>query len=156
MYVPPAGVSEETQDHAKERGWNWFAPFDVLCIAVQERLMMQIGYADGFGADTAAKIVSNNSGDIGNIFHLESATIGEPSPHDLWIGYLGYTDHEGKSHGGWNISGSLVGITAKAIQPAGGQRPARLALVNVSEVLRSIRNNAVMMNIQFPVPADSQ
>lgn len=78
-YVPPAGASEDAQDHAKERGWNWFSPIDVLNIAVQERLMMQIGYADGFGADTAANVVTNNAGDIGRIFWLASARIGEPS-----------------------------------------------------------------------------
>jgi hypothetical protein len=157
IYVPPAGASEEAQDHAKERGWNWFTPIDVLGIAVQERLMMQIGYADGLGADTAAKIVVGNAGDIGRMFWLASAPVGEPSPHDLWIGYLGYTDREGKSYGGWNISGSLATITAKSIElPAGGQRPSRLALVNVSAVLRDIRNNAARLGITFPVPADWQ
>jgi hypothetical protein len=157
IYVPPAGVSEDVQDHVKERGWNYFTPIHVLQIAVQERLMMQIGYADGFGADTAAKIVINNAGDIGRIFWLASATIGEPSPDDLWMGYLGFTDRDGKNYGGCNVSGTLAAISAEPLKmTAGGRQPTRLALVNVSEVLRSIRNNAVRMNIQFPVPADWQ
>lgn len=158
-YVPPAGASEDTQDHAKERGWNWFSPVDVLLIAVQERLMMQIGYADGYAdgssADTAAKIVINNAGDIGRIFWLASPTIGEPSPHDLWVGYLGYTDRLGGSYGGRNIGGSLATIVAEQVKvDTAGEQPARLVLVNVSAVLRDIRNNAARLNITFPVPAD--
>ncbi|RXG87649.1 hypothetical protein [Bradyrhizobium vignae] len=156
-YVPPAGASEEIQDHAKERGWNWFSPIDVLLIAVQERLMMQIGYAEGFAADTAAKVVTNNAGDIGRIFWLASKTIGEPSPHDLWVGYLGYTDRLGGSHGGRNLSGSLATIVAEQINSDTPEaQPARVVLVNVSAVLRDIRNSATRLNVTFPVPADWQ
>lgn len=156
-YVPPAGASEDAQDHAKERGWNWFSPIDVLNIAVQERLMMQIGYADGFGADTAANVVTNNAGDIGRIFWLASARIGEPSPHDLWVGYLGYTDRLGGSYGGRNLSGSLAAIVAEQINSDSDDgQAARVALVNVSAVLRDIRNSAIRLNITFPVPADWQ
>jgi hypothetical protein len=157
IYVPPAGASEDVQDHAKERGWNWFTPIHVLQIAVQERLMAQIGYAGGFGADTAAKIVINNAGDIGRIFWLASAPVGEPSPNDLWIGYLGYTDRVGNSYGGRNLSGSIAAIVAEQVEvDAEGEQPARIVLANVSAVLRDIRNNAARLNIAFPVPADWQ
>lgn len=157
IYVPPAGASEEVQDHAKERGWNWFSPIDVLCIAVQERLMMQIGYADGFGADTAAKIVVNNAGDISRIFWLASAKIGDPSPNDLWVGYLGHTDSAGNSLGGRNLGGSLAKIVAEQIKTdSEDERPARVVLANVSAALRDIRNNAGRLGITFPVPADWQ
>lgn len=153
IYVPPAGASAGIQDHAKERGWNWFSPIDVLLIAVQERLMAQIGYADGFSADTAAKIVINNAGDIGNILWLASPTIGETSPHDIWVGYLGYTDQVGGDNGGRNVSGSLASIVGWIEADAD---KSRLVLVNVSAVLRDIRNRADRLNIEFVVPAESE
>lgn len=150
----PVGATEEIQDQAKERGWNWFSPIDALMIAVQERLMMQIGYADGFGADTAAKIVSNNAGAIGNIYWLSSPTIGEPSPHDLWIGYLGYTNQLGETNGGSNLGGALASINDVITADSMNQNPARASLVNVSGVLREVRCRAVKLGINFPVPAD--
>ncbi|MBH5400446.1 hypothetical protein HZZ13_22010 [Bradyrhizobium sp. CNPSo 4010] len=151
--VPSQGATDEIRDRAKERGWNWFSPVDVLLIAVQERLMMEIGYADGSSAATAAKIVECNAGDIGHMYWLASPTIGEPSPHDLWVGYLGYTDQGGRNSGGRNLGGDLVSVLGQ-LKADVEQQKARLVLVNASTVLRDIRNNAARFNITFPVPAD--
>jgi hypothetical protein len=144
---------EDIRDHAKERGWNWFSPIDVLLIAVQQRLMMEIGYSDGYGADTAANVVTKNASEIGRIYWLASPTIDKPSPHDLWVGYVGFTDHEGRASGGREIGGHIEGILS-SIAADGDRQKARLGIVNVSAVLRDVRNNAARCNISFPVPAD--
>lgn len=117
--------------------------------------MMEIGCADGYSADTAAKIVTNNAGDIGRIYWLAAPTIGEPSRHDIWIGYLGYTDQDGRSYGGWNVGGDLDTVLQK-VKANGEQQKARLVLVNASAVLRDIRNTAARLKIDFPVPANWQ
>lgn len=153
VYAPPRGAPEDCQDRAKERGWNWFSPIDVLLIAVQERLTAQIGYADGSDTGTATNVVVNNAGDIGRIFWLASPTIGDPSPDDLWVGYVGHADRLDGSSGCSHLGGSL----ARIMQKAGGdtaQEGARLVLVNVSAVLRDVRTNADRLKITFPVPAN--
>jgi hypothetical protein len=69
----------------------------------------------------------------------------------------GHTDRVGNSYGGRNLSGSIATIVAEQVKAdAEGEQPARVVLVNVSEVLRAIRNNAARLNITFPVPADWQ
>jgi hypothetical protein len=113
--------------------------------------MTQFGYAAGFDTATAAQIVIRNAGDIGRIFWLASPTIDEPSPHDLWVGYLGHTDPlTGRCS---QISGTLSRVLE--IAGADTQRGhARLVLVNVSEVLRDVRGSADHFKITYPVPAN--
>jgi hypothetical protein len=155
FYVPPAGVSDEILDKVRERNWNWFAPYDVFCIAIQSRLMAEIGYADGLAANTAAKIVANNGGDIGRVFHLApKGKIEKPSHHDIWIGYLGFTDVDGSNKGGQNLGGSLANIisTIKSADAPGSK--SRLFLVNASAVLREIRQQANLLSIEFLVAAE--
>lgn len=153
VYVPPRGAPEDCQDRAKERGWNWFSPIDVLLIAVQERLTAQIGYADGSDPRTAANVVVNNAGDIGRIYWLASSTIGDASQDDLWVGYVGHADRLDDGSGCSHVGGSLARIM-ETIGDDTAREGRRLVLVNVSAVLRDVRTNADRANIMFPVPSD--
>jgi hypothetical protein len=151
--VPPTGTSEETLDRVRERNWNWFTPIDVFRIAIQSRLMSEIGY-DGLAASTAANIVISNSSDIGNVFHLASkGKIEKSSHHDIWIGYLGITDADDKNNVCRDLSGSLANIVS-TIKSVDQGHKSRLFLVNASAVLREIRQRANRLGIEFLVAAE--
>lgn len=155
FHTTPAGVSDEILDKARERNWNWFAPYDVFRIAIQAQLMAEIGYADGLAASTAEKIVSNNNECIRPVFFLApKGRIEKPSHHDIWIGYLGFTDADGGNKGGQNLGGSLSNIVSTIKSDERQGHKSRLFLVNVSAVLREIRQRANRLGIEFLVAAE--
>lgn len=151
--------SEAYRDDIGAPGWNRFSAVDVLLIAVQQRLMSTIGYADGLGPETARNIVGNNGGAIADMLRASVKS-------DEWIGYVGQPIERGGSDGGFNVSGSVAAVferisrrcvaegdpTSSSLFTADSAAE-RIFLVNVSEVLRALRSRALAAGLQFPKEA---
>lgn len=122
--------------------WNRWAAVEVVGVAVAERLMMEIGYADGLPPVTAAKIVVNNA------IAIHEAQ--ERPDTDIWAGYVGHADS--KACGGFNVCGSFREIAQKIEQSKSEYRDcetARAFLVNVSAVIRAVKQRAAKNGIDF-------
>jgi hypothetical protein len=144
--LPSLQAEDEGADAQEAAGWKRYSALDVLMIALAERLMGQIGYADGLRPDTAAKIVSNALSGL-DLDPLAADT----APDDRWIGYVGEPAEPGSIDGGWNVSGSVAQVALRIVESAAdGNRPARVFLINVSEVLREVRHRAEAGQITFP------
>lgn len=139
-----------------ERHWNRFSAFDVLLVAIQNSLMLRSGYADGLKPETARDIVANNSGAIARLLE-------ESLKSDQWIGYVGQPINRYCYDGGFHVYGSLTDVAEKvtahcvdATDPSSRRLferdPAalRVYLINVSEVLRTVRARATDHEIHFP------
>jgi hypothetical protein len=139
FYIPYA--DEQNLDAVGERGWNRFSDLEVVQIAVFERLMCEMGYAKGLAPDSAKVIAFNASGAIQRIFEQEFTI-------DQWVGYMASRD------GGQNVDGSLTEIFERidtfCRQSAKAQpKPERIFLVNVSEIIRTLRTRAADLKISF-------
>jgi len=135
------GPDESHRDEGRVRGWNRFTSFEVIQIAVAERLMCQIGYADGVRPETAAKIASQCGNGIARM-------LGKPNGPDIWVGYVGSPVEHGGADGGQDVADTILQIAKKIAD----LRPSaeRVFLVNVGEVIRTIEQRAERFNILFP------
>jgi hypothetical protein len=149
VFVPPMGVNERSLDRMQTPGWNRFPTLDAAKITVSEAFNQQMGYADGLSSTTAAMIASNNSEGI-----LEAlqkwADSPAPSSKDIWVGYAGFYERGG----GENVFGTLETVSKRlseySTRAFASEWPARLFLVNVSEVIREMARRAAAAGIQFP------
>ena len=144
----PIGVhrnNEAIRDEIQQRGWNRFSDFEATCIAVANALVREMGLANGVPNETAVKIVSCNGGAIHEALRSIKPS---PSAADIWLGYASHGDAGGANH-----YGDLATVTVKILSDlAQGERPARLILVNVSDVVRSMFERAHAAGIAFPQP----
>lgn len=122
--------------------WGDYSAFDVLAIAIAERLMCQMGYADGLPPGSAQQIVSNSIGLLDHNF------IASKPRADQWIGYAAFADRDG----GFNVGGSLTDILEQ-VRSNPDNPPARMFLVNASEALRDVKARAKQSGIPFPSAA---
>jgi hypothetical protein len=148
--LTPNPSTRAVWESAGERGWNRFTSFEVFKIAVFERLLSEIGYADGLGTQTALKIV-DNGGMLADVFEMCRNCNGVPKRADIWIGYLGIAnDKSSRNVGGRNLAGVLKDILSsvqkEAVEPFS---PARLFLVNVSAVMRAVLIRSEKLKIAF-------
>jgi hypothetical protein len=138
---------DNIQDEIRTRGWNRFSNFDAACIAVTNALASQMGYADGLTHATASKVVSCNSGAITEALENSKAT---PNASDIWVGYVAYGNG-----GGANRAGDLASIALTLLAELNaGEQVARVFAVNVSDVLRTMRQRATEAGFQFPAKGD--
>lgn len=138
--LPTLRVVPNDEDE-QASGWNRFNSFEVIQLAIAERLMCQIGYADGLRPDTAAKIASQCGEGIETALRRSAA--------DIWVGYVGVPAERGGVDGGMNVHGTFFQI-AKRLAELGDGPAERVFLVNVSEVVRAIKQRADEHRLLFP------
>lgn len=141
-YLPiihtPVGATEEIRDHTKERGWNWFAPFDVFLLALFVHFGIILG-TPGNAREMAIQIAEA----AGHIFGL-GPTAGADAHSEIWIGRLG----------GQIVSGTLQQVIGLVGTDALPENSANLALVNADLTLRMLHQRARTIGIAFPTAAD--
>lgn len=147
--IPKIGITDAIRDHAKERGWNWFSAIDVFLIAVQEQLSREMGYSNGLGPEDAARIVWNNSGELGEVFWTSPSSGVKEAANDVWVGYAAFDGPTGQNNGGRNLIGSLSKLLERT--NSSEDRFARVFLVNADAVLRNIESRAALNSIEYLV-----
>jgi hypothetical protein len=135
-----AGVRERDEDQAP--GWSRFSAYELIQIAVAERLSCQLGYVKGLRPDDVAKIASE-CGE--GLMEMLSRTSGP----DIWVGYVGRPAERGGFVGGENVYGTITQV-AKKIGDVSMGIAERAFLVNASEIYRTVAERSEELGILFP------